>query len=287
MNTDKSKILIGAFCLVCANLSLSGGAHASVVPWTGTADYSAAPGGAGIGDVVGPFSSYDFSNGGVVLLQPSTVANTNAYTVGDIYAGSYQSYVVGHTLNGNTVSSPNLNVTGSGGGYELTIAATFSERVSSVDASGNALFDVLGGNANLYFDPTPDRNFSTDSGFTDGASILAGSITGGSGAFLPAPGAGFSSISLAIGNFNYDHNVYSPADISGGNGIFTLQINPSGVTSTVSSVMGNTVNQGDLLLQADGSLDLVAVPLPGAAWLLGSALAGFVGIGRRHPPVAA
>ena len=287
MSMDKSKILIGAFCLICANLSLSGGAHASVVPWTGYANYAAAPGASGSEDLVGPFSSYDFSDGGIVLLQPSTVANTNAYTVGDIYTGSYQSYVVGHTLNGNTVSSPDLNMTGSGGGYELTIAATFSERVSSVDASGSALFDVLGGNANLYFDPTPDRNFSTDSGFTDGASILAGSITGGSGAFLPAPGAGFNGISLAIGNFDYDHNVFSPPNISGGNGIFTLQINPSGVTSTVNSVMGNGVNEGDQLLQADGSLDLVAVPLPGAVWLLCSALAGFAGIGRCHHPVAA
>lgn len=276
----KRWLSVGMGGLLYANLMAGGTAHAALVPWVGYANYRAAPGADGYEDSVGPFSSYDFANDGVVLVQPTLVQNTNAMTVGDIYQGSYESYVVAHDDGqGTLVPSPNLNANG---GYELTVAATFTEQVTSIDSTtGTAVFNVTGGNANLYFDTNPNHNFTTDSGFTDGASILGGTVTGGAGTYLPSPGVGFNSFNLSIGTLGYDHNVYTPADIGGGSGIFTLQINPGGVTSGVSAVLGQAVQQGDTLLQADGSLNLLAVPLPGAIWGLGSAMLGLVAWGRR------
>lgn len=275
----RSRQLLGAIGLLCVNFLATGTSHADMVPWVGTADYKLAPGAAGDEDSVGPFSSYDFSSNGVVLIEPTTVASTNGFTVGDIYTGYYQSYVNSHNnLLGQVVPGANLNTT-----YELTVAANYTERVASVDASGNAIFQIIDGVANIYFDTVPNRNFSTDSGFTDGASIVQGSISVGSGAFLTSLGVGFSNMDLTIGNLAYDHNVFDPATINGGNGIFTLQINPSGVTSVSSSVMGHGVSSADILLQADGNLNLLAVPLPPSVWLLCSALAGLRVFARRRP----
>lgn len=273
------KISIGLFG--CFSLFSNAAVYAATVPWVGTADYTAAPGASGDEDTVVNFSSYDFSNGGVVLIKPNVVATNGQYNVGDTFTGYYQTYVANHTLSGVTVASPNLNTTGSGSGYELTLAAVFTEQVVSVDALGNATFAITGGNANLYFDTNPDYSFVSDSGFTNGTSILNGSITGGSGSFISNAGIGVTAINLNIGNLGYDHNIYTPNTISGGDGIFTLQINPTGVTSTVSSVNGQTVALGDTLLQADGNLNLSTVPIPTAIWLLSPAVIGILVLTRR------
>lgn len=269
-----------------ANLAAAGVVHAALTPWVGYADYRAAPGADGGEDSVGPFSSYDFSNNGVLLVQPTSVQNAGSITVGDVYQGSYESYVTAHSdQQGNTAPAPNLNT---GGGYELTVAATFNETITNIDpGTGNAVFSVTGGSSRLYFDTNPNHSFSGDSGFTDGAAILTGSVTGGTGSFFPSPGVGFSSFDLSIGTLDYNHSVYTPANIAGGNGIFTLQINPTGVTSSVTSVFGQQVGQDDTLLQADGSLNLVATPVPAALWCLGSALAVLLVGGRRRERVAA
>lgn len=259
-----------------ALLSISSSASALSVAWSGSADYSTIIGTAG--EVVGPFDSYDFSNGGLVLIEPDVVSGSG-YQVGDTYRGYYQSYVTQHTLAGAPAANPKLN-----NSYELTFAAQFTQQVTTVDTFGNATFAVTGGNAGLFLDSNAatQHDFLADSGFNDGTSILSGSISGGGGSFLTGAGIGVTGIDLTIGAFDYNTAVYDPATIGGANGIFTLSVNPNGVSSGVSSVLGNTINSGtDLLLEADGNLNLVAVPLPPALWLFGSVVLGMVGIGRR------
>lgn len=264
-------VLMGSIAL------LSSTASASVVsvPWVGSADYSTIIGAAG--ELVGPFDSYDFSNGGVVLIEPATVSGAG-YQVGDTYNGYYQSYVTQHTLSGAPAANPKLN-----NSYELTFAAQFTQQVTSVDGFGNATFAVTGGSAGLFLDSNvgTQHSFTTDSGFNDGTSILSGTISGGGGSFISSAGFGVTGIDLTIGAFDYNTAVYDPATIAGANGIFTLNINPYGVSSGVSSVMGNTVDSTDLLLEADGNLNLQAVPLPPALWLLGSVVLGLIGFSRR------
>lgn len=264
-------VLMGGIALLSVNASAS----VVSVPWVGSADYSTIIGAAG--ELVGPFDSYDFSNGGVVLIEPAAVTGAG-YQVGDIYNGYYQSYVTQHTLSGAPAANPQLN-----NSYELTFAAQFTQQVTGVDAYGNATFAVTGGSAGLFLDSNVDtqHSFTTDSGFNDGTSILSGTISGGGGSFISSAGFGVTGIDLTIGAFDYNTAVYNPATIAGANGIFTLNINPYGVSSGVSSVLGNTVDSTDLLLEADGNLNLQAVPLPPALWLFGSAVLGLMGFSRR------
>lgn len=266
---------------VCLGVLLAPAANAASIPWVGTADYTAAPGATGDEDMVGPFSSYDFASGGVVLIRPSSISNPGSFTVGDTYQGFYQAYVTRHMLHGNTVESANLNTTGSGSGYELTVGATFTEEVVSVDSFGNPTFAVTGGNASVYFDTNPNMDFLSGSGFNDGSAILTGTITGGSGTYLAAQGLGVSSIDLSIAAGNFNSSVFDPDTIVGSEGVFTLQFNPTGPTSQISAVLNNQVSAGDLLLEADGNLNLLAVPLPAPVWLLGTALAGLIVTARR------
>jgi hypothetical protein len=267
----------GAALLTCCALwGFSHSASALTVPWVGTADYTTVVGAAD-GDVVGPFDSYDFSNGGVVLIEPDVVTGSG-FQVGDTYRGYYQSYVTQHTLSGATASSSKLNAN-----YELTVAAAFTQQVTAIDAFGNATFAVTGGSAGLFLDSNGAtlHDFSTDSGFSDGTAILNGTVSGGGGTFFSGAGFGVTGIDLTIGAFDYNAAVFDPDTIAGANSIFTLRINPNGVTSGVTSVQGNAVNSGDLLLEADGNLNLVAVPLPPAALLLASAFIPLLGISRN------
>ena len=271
---NKSRLgaaVLGGTALLCT----SGSAFALSVSWTGSADYSSIIGTAG--ELVGPFDSYDFSNGGVVLIEPDVI-NGSGFQVGDTYRGYYQSYVSQHSLAGAAAASPLLN-----NSYELTFAAQFTQQVTSVDSFGNATFAVTGGNAGLFLhsNAATIHDFLTDSGFNDGTAILNGSISGGSGAFISGAGIGVTGIDLTIGAFDYNTAVYDPDTIGGANGIFTLRVNPNGISSGVSSVQGNSVDSADLLLEADGNLNLVAVPLPPTLWLFGAAVMGLLGTARR------
>lgn len=268
----------------------------AAVPWNGYADYKLATGATGDESIVGPFSSFDFSNNGVVLIKPDA-PDYGAFAVGQTFTGYYQSYVSGHSSSGMAIDSGSMNTQGAlgdGSGYEITVLTTFTQEVTSVLNYANtsvATFNITGGSTALYFDTTPDFSFSADSGFddsgiTDGGVILSGVISGGASQFLTTAGvAGFgvTSIDLSIGLLDYDASVFSPQTISGGDTIFTMQINPGGVTSLVSSVQGNAVMSDDMLLQADGSLNLTTVPLPSSMVLLGTVLIGLVSFStRRH-----
>lgn len=269
MNTRSQKagvIPVTAMVACTGLLGVCNPASAVTVPWIGTADYTTVIGASG--EVVGPFDSYDFSNGGVVLIEPN-VTSGSGFHVGDTYNGYYQSYVTQHTLSGALVANPQLN-----NSYELTVAAQFTQQVTAVDNFGNATFAVTGGSAGLFLDGGTNHDFTADSGFDDGSSILSGTISGGGGSFFTNAGFGVTGFNLDIAAFNYNSAVYNPNTINAANGIFTMHINPAGVTSGVNTVQGHAVNAGDLLLEADGNLDLTAVPLPPALLLLGSALAG-------------
>jgi len=278
------RIIVG-FGLVAA-VTVCQPAYAAI-PWVGSANYLVAPGAASDEEVVGPFDNYDFANG-VALIRPLHQATPGQFSVGDTYEGFYQSYVNAHLLAGvsadNTPTKLDKDGASNGDlGYELTVTASFSSVVTGVDfnGSGNSgFFSVTDGTSSLNFDTNPNYSFIGDSGFTDGTSIITGSVVGGSGSFLSPFGTGFSDITLNIAPSGFDTNVYNPPTINGGEGIFTLRINNTGTgpSAGVTTVLGKS---GGQLLEADGNLFLFAVPEPLSLLLVGSSAIGLVVLRRR------
>ncbi|MSQ66724.1 MAG: flocculation-associated PEP-CTERM protein PepA [Gammaproteobacteria bacterium] len=190
-----------------------------------------------------------------------------------------------HQLGGATQLAANLNTIGSGAGYELTLVAQFSEEITAVSAF-NFTSKMTGGSALLFFDTTPDHSFLTDSGFNDGDLLLTGTIGSGGAVSVPSLFAGFAQIDVQVSSLN--PAVFTPK-INGVNGVFTLDLRSTAVNG-VSSVGGHFPGTGGLILGSDGALTLRAaptpIPLPAAAWLLGSALSVVPILRRRRVPRA-
>lgn len=252
-------------------LALAGtmGSAFAAVNWNGTANYTVAPGAQLDEEAVGPFDTYDMG-AGVVLLK-----NTG----GNNYNGFYQSFVTNHELASTSVNAPKLNNT-----YELTMAANFTQTVTPVGGS-SSLINVNGGTFNLYFDSSVDRNFGADTGFTDGASILSGTIIGGTGSAVSSGSMIFGVTDITVKVDSYNVAVFEPDTITDAGGIFTLRLGSpfdAALLGSVSSVQGNAVNSGDFLFAADGN---IALAVPEAEtygmMLAGLGLVGFM-VSRRR-----
>jgi len=282
MNLKYKKMLRGCLSLAVSTAVLVPIENAQAATlWTGTANYTNAATVDGDENNVGPFNQYHFGSG-VIL----TSALTNP-VVGQTVSGWFQSSVDSHKLQstGQTVSALNLNTTGSGSGYELTLVSNFSFQVTNVDAFGNVSFGNASGTSSLYFDTTPDYSFAADSGFNNGDLLLTGTINGGNGILTSfGIGAGQYSLNLSGVFGSYNSAVYNPG-IGGANALFSLNANSSPLIAAVSSVQGNSV-AGGFAATTTGTLTLTAVPVPAAVWLFGSALVGLTSIARRKALIA-
>ncbi|QID16759.1 flocculation-associated PEP-CTERM protein PepA [Nitrogeniibacter mangrovi] len=255
------------FALLAASAASSALADTN---WVGSADYSQAPSGASVGEVVAPFDTYDFARG-AVLLEPEP--NGGADPV--VYNGWFQSYVTNHQFGGTLATAVGLNRD-----YELTIAGSFREELSSLQPG---LFTLTGGSVTLYFDNAVDRSFAADTGFDDGDALITGTIVGGSGALFDIGGRGVGFTDLSIRIDTVDANVFAPATIKSGTSIFTLRLNDATdetFLSGVDSVLGHAYDAGDVRLAADGYLAL-QVPEPGQYAMLLAGL-GAIGMIRRR-----
>lgn len=229
---------------------------------------------------MGSFSTYDLAADSPVLIEGINGSNPFAPNVGNEFQGYYQSFVSRHQLGNIGISNPNLNTTGVGSGYELTVTANFKEKITGVIGS-TFTFDVTSGNATFYFDTTPDYNFSTDAGFDNGSAILTGTILNGSGVLLNGI---FGVTKLNVRIDSYNTTVFEPDTIVAGSSIFSLELDPTGSPSNISSVLGHTYDAGtDVLLMADGNF---ALAVPEASnymmMLMGIGMVGFMAMRRRN-----
>lgn len=241
------------------------------------ADYNNSAVSDGDGDIVAAFNLYDLAVGATLIQAAATnVGTAAAPAVGDRFTGYYQSYVTAHQLDGVVQNAPGLNTSGFGAGYEITVVAQFDEEVTSVSAGGYTSA-ITGGSASMYFDTTPDFNFVSDVGFTDGELLLSGSVVSGGAVSAPSLLSGFAQLDIVVNGLN--SAIFEP-DVATAQGIFTLDLRSNAVNG-ITAVGGRLAGVGDQLLGADGNLQLQAVPVPAAAWLFGSAVAGMVSLRRR------
>lgn len=257
-------------------------------PWVGTANYLAAPNAQADEAFVGPFDSYDFG-AGIGLIKPD-----GQLAVGQTFTGWFQTWVGSHVLNGTGLTVPQLNTSGSGSGFELTVISQFSGTYTSL-AAGLMGFTIDSGTASMMFDSNPNYHFGLDQGFSDGNAIFTGSITSGSGLVNTVIGYGFEAVSLDMtGAFSLvDANVFSPSNINGADALFSIATKTPFVNTPVinqvlagnKTVQGNSVINGQLF-ELDGNLQLTAVPVPTTAWMFLSGLFGLVSINRKKQRVA-
>lgn len=260
------KILkLSAVALVVA-CAAAPAAAAAPDTWVGTADYGAGA------EQVGPFNTYDFSSGGVLLIDPTSSSNANGY---------YQSFVTQHLLDGALVANPLLNST-----YELTVVANFASELLSATVNSTT-YQVTGGSFSLWLDKTPDHNFASDSGFNDSIEIMQGTVLSGGGSNYILGTQQFGGGALQLQILSYDSNVFEPDTIAGGESIFTLRLGASvdrSFLNPINSVQGHAYQplNGDLKFAADGNLILTPVPEPErfAMLLAGLGLLGTVSLRR-------
>ncbi len=261
---------------ITGGLFLFGVQTANALIWQGTADYTQGPGATGDEDVVGPFDTYDFGPGAILL-----GGLGGPLSVGNTFDNYYQSYVDGHSLSGPGAVSPSLNITGAGSGYELTVASNFQTEITSVGFSTS--FILTGGTIDLYFDTTPDYSFTGDSGFTNGGAVISGTVVGGAGTTIYGM-LGVTSIDFQVNSFN--SNVFEPDTIDTGSSVYTLQLwTPADFKfiSSVTSVQGHTKGAHDVLMVADGNMSFTAVPEPTSLLLIGTGILGLVALRRQRP----
>ncbi len=260
------KLSAVALAMACA---AAPAAAAAPDTWDGTANY-------GVGaETVGPFNTYDFSSGGVLLIDQ--IANTTSAN------GYYQSFVSNHLLDSILVANPLLNSS-----YEVTVVADFTSQLVAATLNSQT-FQVTGGSFSLWLDTTPDRNFATDSGFSNGVKIMQGSVISGGGSTFNFLNQQFGGGGLQLNILSYDTSVFNPNTIGGGESIFSLRLGAK-VDQTflnpITSVQGVQYLPltGDLKYAADGNLILTPVPEPEryAMLLAGLGLLGAVALRRMR-----
>lgn len=234
--------------------------------WIGTANYGAGA------ETVGPFNTYDFSSGGVLLIKPtSSLTSANGY---------YQSFVSNHLLDGIEVANPALDAKH----YEITVVANFTSQLLPSTPNSNT-YQVTGGSFSLWLDKTPDHKFSTDTGFNDSIEIMKGSVVSGGGSNYIMGTQQFGGGALQLAVTSYDSSIYSPATIGGGDSIFTLRLGAKvdkAFLDPITSVQGNMVGTDGLKFAADGNLVLTPVPEPESYAMLLAGLGLIGAVARRR-----
>jgi hypothetical protein len=237
------------------------------------------------------FGGFDWSSNGSILVTGYDVLANSSFSAGysDTFSLYYQAYATSVLDSSGNVQAATGLRTGSGSGYEYTITAQLTERVTCLTNGCTIVqIDVIGGNWSINYDATGNASAAAGTGFADGVTILSGIFTGGD-SIVGAQGASNPGNVTLSGTFRglvqYIDAAYITGDLTDTQAVSTLQF---GRNTTAWTRPANfegygptpTDSNSTYAGQADANQSF-SVPEPGSLALVGLGL-GFASLLRRR-----